>query len=140
MDCLARLIATQLVGAATEMPCAAPPTRVYPAGTGAAEFDAVGLAAGLPDAVADAECVTETAGVTVPGALPHAVTATVIPITTGTVERATFICTFAAFPGNAEAYRWRVQRAMGRLAAGRQPARRAAVRVGPFASLTTRVG
>jgi hypothetical protein len=67
MDCLARLIATQEVGAAIEMPCAAPPTRVYPAGTGAAELDPAGLAAGLRDATADAECVAETAGFTVPG-------------------------------------------------------------------------
>jgi hypothetical protein len=97
---LARLIATQEVGAAIEMPCAAPPTRVYPAGTVAAELDPDGLAAGLPDAVADADCVAETAGFTVPGALPHAVTASPIPIATGTAKRPALICTIAAFPGN----------------------------------------
>jgi len=82
------------------MPCAAPPTRLYPAGTDAAELDPAGLAAGLPDAVADAECVAETAGFTVPGALLQAVTASPIPITAGTAKRPTLICTIAAFPGN----------------------------------------
>jgi hypothetical protein len=101
MVSLARLTATQEAGAATEMPCATPPTRVYPAGTEPGELGAAGLAAGLPDtAAADADRVAETAGFTVPGALPHDVTATPIPITTGSAKPATLVCTFAAFPRN----------------------------------------
>ena len=38
--------------AASEMPCAAPPTRVYPAGTATAELGAAGLAVTLADTVA----------------------------------------------------------------------------------------
>jgi hypothetical protein len=79
------------------MPCAAPPTRLYPAGTEPAGLGATGLAAGLPDTAADADRVAETAGFTVPGVLPHDVTATPIPITTGSAKPAALICTFAAF-------------------------------------------
>jgi hypothetical protein len=57
------------------MPCAAPPTRLYPAGTEPAGLGATGLAAGLPD-TADADRVAETASFTVPGMLLHDVTAT----------------------------------------------------------------
>jgi hypothetical protein len=96
---LARLTATQEAGAATEMPCVAPPTRAYPAGTGAAELCATGLAVGLPDMAApDADRVAETAGFAVPGALAHDDTATPIPITTGSAKPATLMCTLAAFP------------------------------------------
>ena len=68
-------IATQDAGAASEMPCVAPPIRLYPAGTATAELDADGLAVGLLDTVADADGVAEAAGFAVPGALPHDVTA-----------------------------------------------------------------
>src|SRR6202007_1012781 len=80
MVSLARLTATQEDGAATEMPCAAPPPRVYPAGT-----------------APDADRVAETAGFAVPGALLHDVTATPIPITTGSAKPPTLICTFSVF-------------------------------------------
>jgi hypothetical protein len=97
---LARLTATQEAGAATEMPCAAPPTRVYPAGTDPGEPGTAELAVALPDRAApDADRVAETAGFAVPGAL-HDVTATPIPITTGSAMPPTFMCTFAAFPRN----------------------------------------
>jgi hypothetical protein len=90
-------IATQEAGAATEMPCAAPPIRLYPAGTGTGELDATALAVGLLDAAApDADRVADTAAV--PDALPHAVTASPIPITTGSARPATRMCTFTAFP------------------------------------------
>jgi hypothetical protein len=79
------------------MPCAAPPTRVYPAGTGPAGLGATGLPAVLPESAADADRVAETACFTDPGALLHDVTATPIPITTGSARLATLICTFAAF-------------------------------------------
>jgi hypothetical protein len=100
MDPVVGLNATQEAGTATEMPAAAPPIRVYPAGTGAAELVSAGLTVGLPDAAADADRVAETEAFTVPGALLHAVTATPIPITTGTAKNATLMCTIAAFPGN----------------------------------------
>jgi hypothetical protein len=91
---------TQEAGAATEMPCAAPPTRWYPAGTGPGEPGATGLAVGLPGwAATDADRVAEAAVFTVPGAL-HDVTATPIPITTGSTKPATLMCTFDAFRGN----------------------------------------
>jgi hypothetical protein len=81
------------------MPCAAPPIRVYPAGTAAGELDAAELAAGLPDtADPDADGVAGAAGFTVTGALPHDVTATVIPITTGSARPTTRMRIFAAFP------------------------------------------
>lgn len=105
------LIAIQEAGAASEMPWAAPPIRVNPFGTAAAEAVpaeavpaglalAVGLpgAVGLPDGAADADCVADTAGFTVPGELLHAVAAAPMPIATGTAKNATFICTIAAFP------------------------------------------
>jgi hypothetical protein len=91
------LIATHEVGAAIEMPCAAPPTRVYPAGTATAEAVAAGLAAVLPDAVADCVAEAEVEGFTVDEELPHAVTATPIPITTGTAKNATLMRTFPPF-------------------------------------------
>ena len=74
------------------MPCAAPPTRVYPGRDGARPNSAAAGLSGrrwpvLPDAAADADCVAETAGFTVPGALLQAVTATPMPITTGTAKR-----------------------------------------------------
>ena len=68
------------------MPCAAPPTRVYRPGRRQAELGAAGLAVGLPDTAAEAECVAETAGFTVAGALPHDATATPMPITPGTAK------------------------------------------------------
>ena len=93
---MVRSATTQEAGAASKMPCAAPPARLYPAGTEPIGLGATGLA-GLSDAAADADRVAETAGFTVPGALLHDVTATPIPITTGSARPATLICTFAAF-------------------------------------------
>jgi hypothetical protein len=86
---VARLTATQEAGAASEMPCAAPPTRVYPAGMVAAGLGVaarLGVAAGLPDAALEADGEPEAASFAAPGALPHAVTVSPIPITTGIVE------------------------------------------------------
>jgi hypothetical protein len=101
MASLAKSIATQETGTAIEMPCAAPPTRVYPAGTGLGELVARGLAVGLPDTAApDADRVFETAGFTVPGVLLHDVTTSPIPITKGSAKPATLMCTFAAFRHN----------------------------------------
>ena len=104
MDCLARLIATQEArgGDRDALRRAADPGVPGRDGAGRARPGglAVGLAAGLPDAAAEAECVAETAGFTVPVALPHAVTATAMPVTTGTAKCPAFICTIAAFPGN----------------------------------------
>ena len=51
-------------------------------------------------AAPDADRVAETAGFTVPGALLHDVTATPIPITTGSAKPATLMYTFAAFRRN----------------------------------------
>jgi hypothetical protein len=98
MDPLAGLSATQEAGAASEMPCATPPIRVYPTGTTPAELGAAGLAVGLPDTVTDTDRAAAAAGFTVPGALLHDVTATPIPTTTVTAKHATLMCTFAAFP------------------------------------------
>jgi hypothetical protein len=50
-------------------------------------------------AATDADRVAEAAGFTVPCAL-HDVTATPIPITTGSTKPATLMCTFDAFRGN----------------------------------------
>jgi hypothetical protein len=81
------------------MPCVAPPIRLYPAGIAAGELDAAELAAGRPDAAdPDADGVADAAGFTVTGALPHDVTATVIPITTGSARPTTRMCNFATFP------------------------------------------
>jgi hypothetical protein len=72
---------------------------LYPAGTVAGELDATVLAAGLPDAPdPDADDVAEAAGFAVTGALLHDVTATVIPITTGSARPTTRMRNFAAFP------------------------------------------
>ena len=88
-------------GAATEMPCAAPPTRVYPAGTGTSEIGSAGLAAGLPDPVGpDADGVAEPVGFTVTVAELHDVTATVIPKTTGSARPTTRMRKFCRLSGN----------------------------------------
>ena len=97
MDLVVGLIATQEAGAASEMPCAAPPIRLYPAGTATAELDADGLAVGLLDTVAEADGVAGAAGFTVARALPHDVTAMLMPIITGTAAYATLMRTITAF-------------------------------------------
>jgi hypothetical protein len=51
-------------------------------------------------AAPDADRVAETAGSAVAGAPLHDVTATPIPITTGSAKPATLMRTFAAFPHN----------------------------------------
>ena len=74
------------------MPWAAPPTRVYPAGTEAAGLEAVGLA----DAVAlEAAPVADAPGFAVPDELLHDDTTSPIPITKGSAKPTTLMLTFA---------------------------------------------
>jgi hypothetical protein len=86
------------------MPCAAPPIRVYPAGTGAAELDATALAVELLDTAAadadDADDAAETVVLAVVAALPHDVTVTVTPMTTGSARPTTRIRNLPPFLGN----------------------------------------
>src|ERR1700722_8797418 len=95
----ARLTATQEAGAASEMPCAAPPTRVYPAGTATAELGAAGLAVTLADTVAAADFVAGTADFAGAGALLQEAMATPMTMAAGTATRWTPMCTIAAFLG-----------------------------------------
>jgi hypothetical protein len=109
-DILVRSIAVHEEGTAIEMPCVAPPTRVYPAGMAPGELDAALLAALLaagllaeaaldadPVSVAEAMAEATTGGLADTAVLPHAVTAAPVPITESSARPATLMFTFTAF-------------------------------------------